>query len=80
MLFQLRSEDTGIINANTFKEALSKANDDRTIWKISFNLENGEHVRLVRCNGANKIDKSQFIVEQISIFSFLIIEQTTKAN
>lgn len=51
MEIQLRSEKTGISTVSTVKKALSNAMKDRTIWKISFVLENGERIRLVRSSG-----------------------------
>lgn len=46
---QLRSEETGIVTANTLKEAFALAEADPTIWKISFGF-GSERVRLVREN------------------------------
>ncbi len=48
MIFQTRSEDTGLISHESIKEALREAKADRTIWKISFGLPNNERIRLIR--------------------------------
>ena len=49
-IFQLRSEDTGIIHANSIREALQLAELDKSIWKISFNSAGNERIHLIRCN------------------------------
>lgn len=48
MPYQLRSEETGISYAPTIREALEFAEQDLTIWKISFNSEIGDRIRLVK--------------------------------
>lgn len=48
MEIQTRSEKTGIRMCLTISEAMEAARLDPTIWKISFSVENGERVRLVR--------------------------------
>jgi hypothetical protein len=48
MDIQLRSEVTGISHVSTLQEALDRSAADGTIWKISFPIETGERVRLVR--------------------------------
>ena len=48
MEVQVRSEETGIWSFSTIREALDAAKDDLTIWKISFDIESGERVRLVK--------------------------------
>ena len=45
---QVRSEDTGIKQVGSLKEALELSYKDDTLWKISFSLPNGERVRLVK--------------------------------
>jgi len=50
MDIQLRSEETGIDTANTLGMALMSAKANPSIWKISFQIESGERVRLVRNN------------------------------
>lgn len=47
-MIQTRSETTGIKEFATFKEALIASKRDITIWKISFTLQTGERIRLVR--------------------------------
>lgn len=47
-MFQVRSEETGIREFNTFGEAAIEAEKDQTIWKLSFTLVTGERIRLVR--------------------------------
>ena len=50
---QTRSEDTGLRLFPTFAEAIEHASKDKTVWKISFNLPNGERMRLVKLNAWN---------------------------
>ena len=57
--FQTRSEDTGTNYFSSLAEALEEAFNDRTVWKISFSLPNGERVRLVN-NG-----EGLFMLEQL---------------
>ena len=47
-MIQTRSETTGILKHKTFQDAISTANLDSSIWKISFEIEDGTRVRLVR--------------------------------
>lgn len=47
-MIQVRSEETGIQEFETITHAMAEAVRDPTIWKISFNAENGERARLVR--------------------------------
>lgn len=48
MSIQTRSE-TGEINFHkTLQDALDVAANDQTIWKISFEIEDGSRIRLVR--------------------------------
>jgi hypothetical protein len=46
-MIQLRSEETGLHQVETLQEALSRAEKDKTIWKISFSLGE-ERVRLIK--------------------------------
>lgn len=46
--FQTRSEVTGIQTFETLREAMKAAEEDSTIWKISFPISHGERVRLIR--------------------------------
>ena len=66
MTFQLRSEVNGISYTSLIKYALEMANEDRTIWEISFEIGSGESIRLVRANGVNGVDKSEFLLSQMS--------------
>lgn len=43
---QIRSETWGITTVPTIREAMRRAKADPTIWKISFDAESGERVRL----------------------------------
>jgi hypothetical protein len=52
-MIQLRSEKNGLRETHTLKEALRLADEDNTIWKISFPLGK-ERVRLVR--GDNEVN------------------------
>jgi hypothetical protein len=45
-MIQTRSEETGLREFSSAKEAFEFAANDPTVWKISFSLE-GERVRLV---------------------------------
>jgi hypothetical protein len=47
---QTRSEFGGLLWFDDLSDALSYADNDRTVWKISFNIEDrlGTRVRLVR--------------------------------
>lgn len=47
-MIQTRSEGNGIQQHKTLQDALSVSRDDPTIWKISFEIEDGTRVRLVR--------------------------------
>ena len=44
---QIRSHDTGCETVETIREAFRMAKQDKSIWKISFDAETGERVRLV---------------------------------
>lgn len=48
MDFQTRSEETGLKAHGSLKTALDHAARDHSVWKVSFTLETGERVRLVR--------------------------------
>ena len=49
-MFQTRSEENGIRRLASMKEAIRQSEVDPTIWKISFTLETGERIRLVKNN------------------------------
>jgi len=44
---QTRSEENGLRYFPTLKDAIQHALSDKTVWKISFSLPNGEQVRMV---------------------------------
>lgn len=46
-LVQTRSEENGIRDFDTVKEAIAHAKEDETVWKISFLAASGERVRLI---------------------------------
>jgi len=46
-MFQTRSENSGIVQWETLKDAMKAAEKDDSIWKISFSVGK-ERVRLVR--------------------------------
>lgn len=48
LTIQLRSETNGISFVASLRDALIAAKKDASVWKISFNMENGERCRLVR--------------------------------
>ena len=50
MKYQTRSEVNGINFHLTLEEAFQRAEVDDSIWKISFNAEDGTRVRLIRTN------------------------------
>lgn len=43
---QTRAANGALRNFPSLKEAFKAAEEDKTIWKISFSLPNGEHVRM----------------------------------
>lgn len=45
---QTRSEITGVKTHKTFQDALQASRDDKTIWKISFEISDGSRIRLVK--------------------------------
>lgn len=47
MTIQTRSEENGLHNFDTLKEALDNADQDASVWKISFDGPDGSRVRLV---------------------------------
>ena len=48
-MIQTRSEINGLYEYHNADEAFKAAEEDLSIWKISFSLPNGGRVRLVRC-------------------------------
>ena len=69
MKIQTRSEKTGLCFHNTLQNALDAAKKDHSIWKISFSLQNGERVRMIRNNG-----HEDFRLEQITLSPDTIID------
>lgn len=53
MIFQTRSEKTGLDYFRNMRDAMNAAFYDRSIWKISFDAKNGDRIRLVRINDSN---------------------------
>lgn len=53
-MFQTRSELNGLSDFDTLDGAFMAAKNDRTIWKISFNAQNGERIRLIRLTEDSK--------------------------
>jgi hypothetical protein len=51
MEIQTRSDINGINMFESFEAAMREAENDETIWKISFSLPNGERIRLVKEGG-----------------------------
>jgi len=45
---QVRSEETGLRYFRTVAQAFKYAEEDKTVWKVSFEAASGERVRLVR--------------------------------
>ncbi len=45
---QIKSTGGQVHFYTTNREAVKEAEKDPTIWKISFNIASGEHIRLVR--------------------------------
>jgi hypothetical protein len=62
---QTRSEVTGINFYPTFKAALEEADQDNTIWKISFSLSTGERIRLIKYEDIT--EKAIWVYEPIVI-------------
>jgi len=48
MEVQTRSETNGLKFHSTISDALHAAESDSTIWKVSFNAEDGTRIRLVK--------------------------------
>jgi hypothetical protein len=47
--FQTRSEETGIILHRSMNDALNHADEDKSVWKISFTTpDTNERIRLVK--------------------------------
>ena len=66
---QTRSEDTGINIHKSFEAAFKNAEEDPSIWKISFSLSNGERVRLVRQILAKESgNETQWVYEPIEVY------------
>lgn len=59
MEIQTRSERNGLKYFTTLKQAFDHAEQDLSVWKISFSLPDGERVRLV------KNDHNEFKYEPI---------------
>lgn len=59
--FQTRSEESGLQFFSSLKDALNEAEKDKSIWKISFSLPNGERVRLV----SHTLQNSKWTLEQM---------------
>lgn len=47
-MIQTRDAEGALRYYQTLKEAMEYANSNLSIWKVSFNCESGERVRLVR--------------------------------
>jgi len=47
-MIQTRDEEDGLLAHATVEHAFNAARRDDTIWKISFDAEDGSHVRLVK--------------------------------
>ena len=64
--YQLRSETTGLQYVHTITDALIKTKKDPSIWKISFNAENGDRIRLVKYDQpGNNSTKVDWVIELI---------------
>jgi len=65
---QTRTEDGGLSFFKSINEAMNKAKDDLSIWKISFGItETGERVRLTRSDVRPEVwvyDPSDIRVEE----------------
>lgn len=58
MITQVRTEDGEIKEFPTLEDAFCFATAFKTVWKISFSIETGERIRLIREN-------NQWIYEDI---------------
>jgi hypothetical protein len=61
-MYQTRSETTGLRSFARFEFAHAYAEEDRTVWKISW-LENGESIRLIRAEGEKSWDLEPMILD-----------------
>lgn len=66
MIVQTRSEENGLVELTSLKDAFDEAKKDKTIWKISFSLDNGERVRLTR--------QEDSVIGEVWIYESLIDE------
>lgn len=66
MIVQTRSEENGLVELTSLKDAFAKAKKDKTIWKISFSLDNGERVRPTR--------QEDSVIGEVWIYESLIDE------
>lgn len=62
-MIQTRSEVNGLSEYPLVKDAFNAAKKDGSIWKISFDAEDGSRVRLVEING-RWVFESIFIDEE----------------
>lgn len=59
--YQTRSEENGLEYHPTLEAAHKAARKDPTIWKISYAVQNGDRIRLVRKNN------DQWVNEPITV-------------
>lgn len=52
-MVQTRSESTGLKEHTNLIAAFDYAKNDNSVWKISFNTEDGTRIRLVRYSNNN---------------------------
>ena len=65
-MIQTRSEVNGLSEYPSVAHAFEAAKRDNSIWKISFNAEDGSQVRLVKENlGTNKLSEPIWVYESL---------------
>lgn len=62
---QTRSEENGLKFFRTLQEATDHAKKDLTVWKISFQSETGERVRLVKRGGEFVYEPMEKAVQEL---------------
>lgn len=65
MEVQTRSETNGVKFHTSISAAFKQARRDGTIWKISFNAEDGTRIRLIKMQDGWKYESLMVEVEKI---------------
>lgn len=65
---QIRSEENGLAWVDSIEEAMKKAEDDISIWKISWtDKTTNERIRLVRVTFPDQGDMEYWVYEPIKV-------------